>query len=235
MKHIPNIITCLNLLCGTLAIVCAFKLHFDYALYLIILAAVFDFLDGFFARLLKAYSDIGKELDSLSDLISFGLAPSMIFYNYASQIPDLPVFLTFVPFLVVVFSALRLAIFNTDQSQKNIFKGVPTPIIGLLLSSFVFCATLFPHIQRVLSYEASIPMLTALLCALLVCRVPMFSLKIKNFSWGGNKTLYIYLALIVALSILTLLLSESFFLLFFRLLYSYILINILSYIFSGKK
>jgi CDP-diacylglycerol--serine O-phosphatidyltransferase len=193
-KHIPNAITCLNLLSGCVAIVCAFQEDYLSAAMLIGLAAVFDFFDGMAARLLKAYSPIGKDLDSLADLISFGVAPAMMVYNFLftqTLVTDYSPSLAWSAFLIPVFSALRLAKFNNDTRQTESFLGLPTPANALfwafgISGSFVFFmdATFNPLI-----------VVTGLIVfsALLVLEIPMFSLKFKHLKWRGNRLRYYFL------------------------------------------
>ncbi|MDR1698827.1 MAG: CDP-diacylglycerol--serine O-phosphatidyltransferase, partial [Prevotellaceae bacterium] len=124
IKQIPNTITCLNLLAGCMACVVAFYGEYGLAAYVIALAAVFDFADGFAARFLNAYSPLGKELDSLADMVSFGLAPAIMLFSFLAQHDFL---LALVAFLLTIFSALRLAKFNIDKRQTDSFIGLPTP------------------------------------------------------------------------------------------------------------
>jgi CDP-diacylglycerol---serine O-phosphatidyltransferase len=193
-KHIPNAITCLNLFSGCIATVFAFQEAYLTAALFIALAAVFDFLDGFAARLLKAYSPIGKELDSLADVISFGLAPGAMAYSYISTLALLngsPEMLAWSGFLIPVFSALRLAKFNLDERQTSSFLGLPTPANALfwafgISSSFSFFLDFnFDPILVVLGI--------LVFCGLLVSEIPMFSLKFKNFQWKGNRLRYYFL------------------------------------------
>jgi CDP-diacylglycerol--serine O-phosphatidyltransferase len=205
MKHVPNFITCLNLFAGCLA--CLMALQFENytgAFIFIALASVFDFLDGFAARLLKAYSKIGAELDSLADVISFGLAPGCIVYIYLAQHPlDLPFAagLPFVAFLLPVFAALRLAKFNIDTRQTTSFLGLPVPANALFWASFI---------PSILSFTAPYPLLSTLIVLallvvfslLMVSEIPMFSLKFKNFNWKGNEWSYSLIILSVLFIIL---------------------------------
>jgi CDP-diacylglycerol--serine O-phosphatidyltransferase len=163
----------------------------------IVLAAVFDFFDGFAARLLKAYSNLGAELDSLADIVSFGMAPGCIVFVYLEQFPiDLPYALPFIAFLLPVFSALRLAKFNIDTRQTISFLGLPVPANALFWSSFI------PSIQP---FTDSHPLFSLLLllvllltfCLLMVSELPMFSLKFKSFRWKGNEWPYALLLLSV--------------------------------------
>lgn len=206
-NHIPNFITLLNLLSGCIAIVFIFKNQLAIASYLIGLAAIFDFLDGFFARLLKAQSPIGKDLDSLADVISFGLVPGLILFKlleYSSGISVNSGIITSVPyiaFLIPMFSALRLAKFNNDERQTDVFIGLPTPANALLIASFPLIliqqSTLVGlDITGFQSFFLSTPFLlaiTILLSYLLVAQIYLLSLKFKNFTWKDNKIRYIFL------------------------------------------
>jgi CDP-diacylglycerol--serine O-phosphatidyltransferase len=191
MKNIPNFITCLNLLAGSMACVMALYLNnYVGAFVFIALAAVFDFLDGFAARLLKAYSNLGAELDSLADVISFGLAPGCIVYIYLEQFPvHLPYALPFIAFLLPVFSALRLAKFNIDTRQTNSFLGLPVPANALFWSSFIPSIQPFTDLHP-LFFLLLLLVLLITFCLLLVSELPMFSLKFKNFHWKGNEWSY---------------------------------------------
>ena len=188
-------ITCLNLISGCVACVMAFNNDYFRAFVLIILAAIFDFLDGFAARALKAYSNIGKELDSLADVISFGVAPGMIIYrflhnSFLHQHPDSSwIYVSYLAFLIPAFSALRLAKFNIDDRQTNAFIGLPTPADALFWGSSIL---LLSEYDKYLLYI--IPCIIAgifLFSALMVSEIPMFSLKFKNYGWKGNETRYI--------------------------------------------
>jgi Phosphatidylserine synthase len=208
-KSIPNFITLLNLLCGILAVIYAFKGYNDISIYLIIAAAVMDFFDGFFARILDAYSDIGKELDSLADLISFGLAPSIIlFITFEEYLASLnggldtySRILSFVPLIIVLASAFRLALFNVDIRQKEDFIGLPTPANALLIGTLVHFTEHSAKFHYILDNLYIIPLLTIVLSYLLICRTPMFSIKFKNFELTGNKIRISFLAISALLSI----------------------------------
>ena len=141
VRHIPNTITSMNLLCGSLGVIFTLQNRFDIAFYLMLAAAVCDFFDGFAARLLKAYSDIGKELDSLADMVSFGLLPSLMSYR-AMEIAYGESLLCYIPLIIAVFSALRLAKFNLDERQSDNFIGLPTPACAMLCGSFVYYLTM---------------------------------------------------------------------------------------------
>ena len=196
---VPNIITICNLLCGCGSIVASLMFcNFRLALILIIASAVCDFFDGFTARLLRQYSDIGVQLDSLADMVSFGVAPSAMMYLFASQtftiftLPETVVnILVFVPFLMAAFSALRLAKFNIDDSQHDSFEGLPTPANAIFCASFVYAI-----VTDVRAVELEwIVLISVIMSALLVSPVRMFSFKLKNLSWNANKLQYIFLAL----------------------------------------
>ncbi|MDR1737418.1 MAG: CDP-alcohol phosphatidyltransferase family protein [Candidatus Symbiothrix sp.] len=196
-KHIPNTITCLNLLSGALA--CVMVMRYDNTLaafYLILLAAVFDFSDGFAARSLHAYSKIGAELDSLADVVSFGLAPGCMIFVCLDQITN-GNFVRFVGLLLPVFAALRLAKFNTDTRQTTSFLGLPVP------STALFWAALIPVIepfgmQHPAVCSIVVVALVGAFCGLMVSEIPMFSLKFKNFTWKDNHKPFILIALSVA-------------------------------------
>lgn len=196
---VPNIITLCNLLCGCGSVVASLMFcNFRLAFVLIVASAVCDFFDGFTARLLRQYSDIGVQLDSLADMVSFGVAPSAMMYVFASQtftlftLPDAVVaVLTFVPFLMAAFSALRLAKFNIDDTQHDSFEGMPTPANAIFCASFVYAVVTGGKAVE-LEWVA---LISILMSALLVSPVRMFSFKLKNLSWSANKLQYIFLAL----------------------------------------
>ncbi|MDR2026376.1 MAG: CDP-diacylglycerol--serine O-phosphatidyltransferase [Prevotellaceae bacterium] len=179
INSIPNILTSGNLFCGCIAVVLALNGDIETATYFIFAAVVFDFFDGFAARLLKAQSSLGLQLDSLADMVSFGVAPSAIVFHIMSiaqiHVPlELPAFTPYFAFFIAVFSALRLAKFNIDERQTAGFIGLPTPACSLF-----FCGLTYFDLFTVTGFyvlSAFIP----LFCFLLVCELPMFSLKIKK-------------------------------------------------------
>ena len=196
---VPNIITLCNLLCGCFSIVASLVVgDFTLALIFILASAVCDFFDGFTARLLKQYSDIGVQLDSLADMVSFGVAPSAVMYAFACQAPTLfelndvvAHIIVYVPFIMAAFSALRLAKFNIDETQHETFEGLPTPANALFCASFVYAA-----ISSGKAVEVEwIALISVVMAALLVSPIRMFSFKLKNFGWQQNKSLYIFLVL----------------------------------------
>lgn len=189
-KHIPNTITCCNLISGCIATYFAFQGDFTLALLFIIIGAVFDFFDGMSARLLGVSSPIGKELDSLADDITFGFAPSAIVFSYlcTSHI-HLP-FVPFLAFIMAAFSALRLAKFNLDERQALGFIGLPTPANALFWGSLI-CG-LQEHGFVFDGLEWVILIGTFISSYLLIAEIPMFALKFKHWGWKGNEIKYIF-------------------------------------------
>jgi CDP-diacylglycerol--serine O-phosphatidyltransferase len=206
-SQIPNLLTCLNLLCGCLSVVYVFKGNIPIFSMLVGASLIFDFLDGFTARALKAYSPMGKELDSLADMVTFGFVPGAILYHlFINSVPLVlhqdeiwAQVIGFFPFIVTIFSALRLAKFNVDTRQTNSFIGVPTPAITI----FVIGVALIIHNDRFNLSPAIlntyvIAGMCMILSFLLVSEIPMFALKFKNFGWSENKIQYSFLLLCVA-------------------------------------
>lgn len=214
-KHIPNLFTLGNLLCGCIGIVLALKSsnHLGYAAYLIGIACVFDFLDGFVARQLGTTSELGKQLDSLADIVTFGLLPSIIIYqmlylsfeinnidwiNCNGTIPDFAAYIDctllenlyqFPAFLIALFSALRLAKFNIDERQSTQFIGVPTPANAVLIASFALIINSGPSEETLLFiFNPYFLYGTILIMSfLLVAELPLIALKFSSFSWNGNE------------------------------------------------
>lgn len=192
IKHIPNTITLLNLVSGAISIIFAFRGEFQMSFIFMIAASVFDFCDGFAARLLHAYSDIGKELDSLSDCVSFGLAPSLILFNYMKGIIGIPQWVCFAPLIIAAFSALRLAKFNLDTRQSHSFIGLPTPACALMIGAMISFASVGGNIAPALQNSYFIPLLSVILSIMLVSETQMFSLKFKSFKWKENIKQYTF-------------------------------------------
>ena len=200
-KHIPNTITCLNLISGCIATYFAFQSDYTLALLFIVIGAVFDFFDGMVARLLQVSSPIGKELDSLADCITFGFAPSaMVFSLISLQTANSQWPIAYLAFLMAAFSALRLANFNLDERQALGFIGLPTPANAL------FWGALIVGNGDVLAELPYAPYLilagTFVSCYLLVSEIPMFALKFKTWGWKGNDIKYIFLVTCIPLLIL---------------------------------
>jgi len=215
-RYIPNTLTCISLLFGVYAAIAGISGNYFEAMTAIFMAAVFDFSDGLAARLLKAYSAMGKELDSLADMVSFGVAPGMILYRF---LDDLLLSLSWhdsaasklfllTAFAVPVFSGLRLAKFNIDERQKTSFIGLPVPAHAILWSSLIVVLAndshavlcFFPQLAQLLASIPPVIMLIGLSVAvvatslLLVSEIPMFSLKMTSFSWKSNKMTYLLIA-----------------------------------------
>ena len=190
-KHIPNTITCCNLISGCIATYFAFQGDFTLALLFIIIGAVFDFFDGMSARLLGVSSPIGKELDSLADDITFGFAPSAIVFSYLCTFHIHLPFVPFLAFIMAAFSALRLAKFNLDERQALGFIGLPTPANALFWGSLI-CG-LQEHGLVFDGLEWVILVGTFISSYLLIAEIPMFALKFKHWGWKDNEIKYVFL------------------------------------------
>lgn len=203
-RHIPNAITCCNLLCGCAAVGTAFAslLTGNYLIpfCFIVMGAVFDFFDGFTARLLGVSGPMGKELDSLADVITFGFAPATIAFSLLyAVVPKEGWFgyVAFVGFLIAAFSALRLAKFNLDSRQSMGFIGLPTPANALFWGSLAMTLSGHPGWMTVHSEYVMYALLSgvAFSCWILISEVPMFALKFHDYSWGHNRMRYCFLCL----------------------------------------
>ena len=200
-RHIPNTITCCNLLSGCVATMFAFEGMYPFAFAFIIAGAVFDFFDGLSARALGVSSPIGKELDSLADVVTFGFAPAAMVFSWLgecvnSQFTILGV-VPFAAFILVAFSALRLAKFNVDERQTSSFIGLPTPANALFWGALVIGS----H-DRIIAAPYGwvlVLALVGLFSWLLVAEIPMFSLKFKNLAWKSNRTVYTFLLVSIVL------------------------------------
>ncbi|MFY7888583.1 MAG: CDP-diacylglycerol--serine O-phosphatidyltransferase [Spirosomataceae bacterium] len=199
-KHIPNALTCGNLLCGCFGILLTLKGDLVTASYLIGIALVCDWLDGFLARILNAMSPIGKELDSLADMVTFGVLPAfMMLYlleNSCSGYCTTGLWgfhKPYIAFSLAVFSALRLAKFNIDTRQSTSFIGVPTPANGMVVASLPLIAAFQPEFKDyVINYNGLIAY-TIIMSYLLVAELPLFALKFKQFDWKSNQIKYLFL------------------------------------------
>lgn len=204
-KHIPNFITTLNLFSGCIGIILALQYRIDYAAYFIGLAALFDFLDGMAARLLNVKSEIGKELDSLADVVSFGVLPGIILYQLMANSPNIPVagsyisIFSLIALIIPILSAVRLAKFNLDTRQTNSFIGLPVPANAIFLGSL-------PLIKMQAGFGDSLSWLTVItdnyyilafiatgMSLLLVSEIPLISLKFRNLKFSDNKPQFILL------------------------------------------
>lgn len=203
-KHIPNILTCINVLSGCIACVMAFEGNYFWVIFWLIIAAVVDFFDGFSARLLKAYSSIGKDLDSLADMVSFGLAPAVLVFRFLSDSYVLKTltfpfaeYIPYLSFMLVIFSALRLAKFNNDERQTKSFIGLPTPPNALFWISLCYGLNINTIGMPVQVSFYLILVLIVVFSLLMVSEIPMFSLKVENFGIKGNELRYLLIVLMI--------------------------------------
>lgn len=238
-NNIPNLITLMNLICGSIAIFMAFSGEMFLASWFIILAAILDFADGMAARLLHAKSDIGAQLDSLADVVSFGLAPSAIMYQLLLQSPgnlswsagNMPLF-PFTALLLVAGGAYRLAKFNTDPGQEDEFKGLPIPSTGLFIAALPLIINQYRQSEKLTGIIQNHYLLLAIIIFLswmMVSTIPMISLKFKNLKWKDNISRFILLGSVPILFI------------FFRfcaipmIIFIYIIISIISLSFITRS
>jgi CDP-diacylglycerol--serine O-phosphatidyltransferase len=244
-KHVPNFITLLNLSCGLLAVIAIFKGYYDEAFLFVCLGIFFDFFDGFFARKFNVSGDLGLQLDSLADMVTSGVVPGLMMFKLLLDIQEddaSPYFLTeeyyymgFVPylgFIITLASAYRLAKFNIDTRQTDSFIGLPTPANALVILSI-------PMIQYGSTHEDIVALfsnpylligITLLSAYMLNAEIPLFSLKIKNFSWEKHKIQVIFLILCIILLFLLEFLALPFIIL------TYVVLSVLNkVVFSSKK
>lgn len=207
-KHIPNTLTCCNLLSGCMAVITAFSGNAWHTLLWVVCGAVFDFLDGFSARLLKAYSPLGKELDSLADLITFGLSPAVLCWRvlqaYVYPCSCAGRFFPYIAFVMAAFAALRLAKFNIDDRQTTSFRGLAVPANALF-----WCGLFQLDLSAVAAAPYFIGVLAIAFAFLMISDIPMFSLKFKNLDWSQNKVRFIFLLGAVIIMILAGFLCEG--------------------------
>lgn len=208
-QHIPNTITCCNLVSGCISIMFLCMGMPSKAAIMIFIACLFDFLDGFAARLLHVHSPIGADLDSLSDMVSCGVAPGFIMAWLMSYTPDLPPLGLFginimpcLAFLLPVFAAIRLAKFNIDDTQKTSFRGLPAPGMAIFVASLALALAQVEHLKDgALSYWACLG-ITLFFSFMMVSRLRFFSFKMKSLSWKGNEVRWGFLAVAVVAFIL---------------------------------
>ncbi|CAG5069459.1 hypothetical protein DYBT9623_02195 [Dyadobacter sp. CECT 9623] len=208
-RNIPNALTCGNLLCGCVGVVEAFHNNLIISCMLIGVALIFDFFDGFVARILKVSSAIGRDLDSLADMVTFGLLPSIILYQLLMQsIPDLMgIWKAYPAFIIAIFSAIRLAKFNNDTRQSDSFIGVPTPANAMLIASLpVILLTEDAFWKDIIINTTNLLILAVVMSYLLVMELPLIALKFKSFGWKGNEARFVLIitsvVLLVTLKIL---------------------------------
>ena len=198
LRHLPNVLTCCNLVCGSIGIISVTMGHamVNEAISFVIAACIFDFLDGFAARILHVSSPIGKELDSLADMVSFGVFPAVVTYVVLSSKIDAPHAYRFTPLLLIVFSAIRLAKFNVDERQSDSFIGLPTPASALFMTGLWLLPE--PFVTWV-SHPSVLVGITIIVSFLLVAPTELFALKFKNYSWTDNKIRFTFILLAVLL------------------------------------
>ncbi len=254
-KHIPNAITCGNLFCGCLAIVFAFQNNLVYSAYFVGIAAILDFFDGFAARLLKVSSEIGKQLDSLADMVTFGLVPAVVMFKIIQYSIDssyaiddifsildsekIKTFrylelLPYLAFFIAIFSAIRLAKFNIDTRQTSSFIGVPTPANAILICSFPLIGYFQPtflniNISSIFQNIYFLIGTIVLMSYLLVAEIPLFALKFKNFAWANNKISYSFLIISLILLIVFHFIAIPF------IIFLYIILSIINNTYNRNK
>lgn len=202
---VPNMLTLANLLCGCVAIIFALVHHaYATAFWLIVAAALFDFLDGFAARLLKQTSPLGVQLDSLADDVTFGLAPALVMYDlyvgsasYYNLDAEVMGWLKYLVLIIAAFSVLRLAKFNIDTTQTTEFEGLPTPANALMLMSLA----MLEESGRVVLYQEHVLVISVAAALLLISPIRMFALKFKSFGFKGNELRYGFIVASVAMII----------------------------------
>jgi CDP-diacylglycerol--serine O-phosphatidyltransferase len=192
--QLPNFITLLNLLSGVLGILWVLEGQPLYGAYFVILSATFDFFDGFAARLLKVQSDMGKELDSLADVVSFGVLPGILLYSLTKSQTEAS-FLPYFTLIIPMLSAYRLAKFNLDTRQSDRFIGLPTPANALLLTTIPYLAARWPELSPWLSSPIALVVIAWLTSLLLVAELPLIALKFKNSSFTDNSYRYTLLVI----------------------------------------
>ncbi|MFD1771084.1 CDP-diacylglycerol--serine O-phosphatidyltransferase [Sphingobacterium suaedae] len=197
-KHIPNTLTCLNLFFGCLAVLFSLENQYDKVFYCVLFSGIFDFFDGMLARALDVKSIIGKELDSLADMVSFGFVPGTIFYMLLQETTT-SIYIPYFGFLLTIFSAIRLAKFNVDKRQTSDFIGLNTPMTTFFVVSLPFITTSgAPWITQL---SVLLPLI-ALLSYLLVSEIRFFSMKLSSLGWKPNRFKYVFLLISAALIVL---------------------------------
>ena len=208
-RSIPNIFTLLNLLSGTIAVIFAVQGQLVIAAYLVFLGIFFDFFDGFFARLLNVQGELGKQLDSLADVVTSGVVPGIVLFQLLKSKNAIEIFNTeivswqtneveFLPFIglaVTLAAAFRLAKFYIDERQTSSFIGLPTPAAALVVLSLplILEYSAFETASVIIQNKWFLILLTAILCYLMNAEIPLFSLKFKNYTWKDNKVKFIFL------------------------------------------
>ncbi len=237
-KHIPNAITSMNLLCGVIGVIFAMNGRVDTAFLLMLAAAACDFCDGLAARLLNAYSPVGKELDSLADVVSFGVLPALILYQLMSY--QVRGWLTCIPLVFAVFAALRLAKFNIDERQHDTFLGLPAPAAAMICGSLAYYVYHEPF--TVLAQGCGtvwfIPAVALVLSLLMVCEIPMFTLKFGGKSQADLVTRFGRIAILcmaVIAVIITLVARLNWSMAILMTLVAYLLVNLVFWLFPATR
>jgi CDP-diacylglycerol--serine O-phosphatidyltransferase len=243
ISHIPNLITSLNIVSGVLATIFAIDGHLIWAGVFINAAAIFDFLDGFMARLLNAYSEVGKQMDSLGDVVSFGVAPGAILFTlleFSLFGENQPIYeieanwyqwmILFSAFLVPVFGAIRLARFNANPVDEPFFRGLPIPANGLLWAALGLMLEMpeYHDVLEIIYSTKNLVVMGIFMSGMMVINMPMFTLKPKSLGLGENWYRYLFLAVS-----LVLLIAFSFYGIAL-IIFLYILLNVVFYLFKVK-
>jgi CDP-diacylglycerol--serine O-phosphatidyltransferase len=211
-KHIPNLLTLLNLISGSSGIIASMNGSYKMAFGLMILAAIFDFLDGMVARILGVSGELGKELDSLSDVVSFGVLPSIIMYNLmnlglGNHESMMHFGISYFPFLALIIGAMssyRLAKFNLDTRQSNSFIGLPTPANAI----FIGALSLLIHLHagndlvQIIGHPLVLMVISLVMSYLLIAEIPLFALKFKDLHWQGNEIRFVFIGISIGLLLL---------------------------------
>jgi CDP-diacylglycerol--serine O-phosphatidyltransferase len=243
-SHIPNILTLANLFCGILAIKVGFSEHYYLAGFFVLLGAFFDFFDGFSARLLKVQGELGKQLDSFADMVTFGVAPGVVMYSFLSSFIE-DSYIPYISFVIPLLSALRLAKFNIDSNQSGKFIGLPTPANALF---FVFIPLVFifesfgwdntTFVTQSLSVSETFKYLMIVIILLfsylLNAPIEMIALKFNSFGWKGNEIRFVFLGLCLVVISLSLLISSVFVSVPIIILL-YIILSIINNLFKKKQ
>ncbi len=217
-KQIPNILTLLNLLSGTIAVIFAVNNELELAAYLVFLGIFFDFFDGFAARLLNVQGELGKQLDSLADVVTSGVVPGIVMYKLLQTKNSIELFNTeivswksqeveLVPFfglLITLAAAYRLAKFNIDERQTSSFIGLPTPAAALVVLSLplIINYSSFDFATNLIEDKWFLIGITAVLSILMNAEIPLFSLKFKDYSWQNNKVKFVFIIITALLCVL---------------------------------
>ena len=235
-RHIPNAITSMNLLSGIMGVIFTMEGHLTWAFPLMLAGAVFDFADGLAARLLGAYSPIGKELDSLADMVTFGVLPSLMLVE-TMRLEGITGWAAFLPVFLAIMSALRLAKFNVDERQGSDFLGVATPTSAMICGSLAYLVAV--RSDSVLAGLCGtvwfLPVLALVLGLLLVSEIPMFGMKIKKGHSLLDKKRVVFLALAVLAVLATVLLGQNWSLAVLLTFSLYVLENLILRIFNSSR